>query len=177
MNDERIREIFWKVTDRRGDLIDFARELLSASIADTAGAKPVATVRVTHDGHGMELRTYVACALPDGKHNLFAAPPAPSVADDAEFISCLIHQARQRWQGNWTYTPEQVVEKTRELAANAPSVADAAGASEVSRDAELGAFVRRTFAMLSDSPKSFLANIERAIADQDAEIAKESGND
>ncbi len=35
-------------------------------------------------------------------------------------------------------------------------------------DAELGAFVRRSAAALADSPKSFLANVQRAIEDQAA---------
>jgi hypothetical protein len=52
----------------------------------------------------------------------YEAPLAQSAEQDridAEFISCLIHQARQRWQGEWTYTAEQVVEKARELAKGA----------------------------------------------------------
>lgn len=41
-------------------------------------------------------------------------------------------------------------------------------ATAPNRDAELGAFVRRAVADLSDSPKSFLANVQRAIDDQAA---------
>ncbi|SAJ89182.1 hypothetical protein [Burkholderia multivorans] len=40
-------------------------------------------------------------------------------------------------------------------------------AAAPNRDAELGAFVRRSIAALADSPKSFLANVQRAIEDQD----------
>jgi hypothetical protein len=37
-------------------------------------------------------------------------------AQDDEFLACVIHQARQQWQGQWTNTPEQVIEKARDLA-------------------------------------------------------------
>lgn len=36
--------------------------------------KSVATVRVTHEGYGMELSTYVIYALPEGLHDLYARP-------------------------------------------------------------------------------------------------------
>jgi hypothetical protein len=42
--------------------------------------KPVATVRVTSKGYGMELSTYVAYALPEGMHDLFAAPSTQSAS-------------------------------------------------------------------------------------------------
>ena len=38
-------------------------------------------------------------------------------------------------------------------------------------DAELGAYVRRMAKELSDSPKSFLYQVQRAISDQDAALS------
>ena len=48
------------------------------------GGEPVATVRVTHGGFGMELSTHVAYALPEGTHEVFAAaPPSAPVGFDS----------------------------------------------------------------------------------------------
>lgn len=56
---------------------------LDAVIASTPQGKPVATVRVTHKGYAMELSTYIAYALPEGKHDLYAAPqPTPRGSDE-----------------------------------------------------------------------------------------------
>lgn len=49
--------------------------------AGPVAQKPVATVRVTHKGYGMELSTYVAYALPEGVHDLYAT--AQLVASEA----------------------------------------------------------------------------------------------
>jgi hypothetical protein len=64
------------------DLINFANALLSARAAlATAPTKPVATVRVTAGGYGMELSKYIAYALPEGLHELYAtAPTKPRIA-------------------------------------------------------------------------------------------------
>lgn len=50
--------------------------LLAAIPAD----KPVVTVRVTHEGYAMVLSTYIAYALPEGKHDLYAKPQATAKA-------------------------------------------------------------------------------------------------
>ncbi|MGU7780492.1 hypothetical protein [Burkholderia sp. PU8-34] len=45
-------------------------------------AKSVATVRVKHGGYAMELSTHVAYALPEGMHELYAAPQPPARRGD-----------------------------------------------------------------------------------------------
>lgn len=57
--------------------------------AEPVAQKPVATVRVSHEGYSMELSKYIAYALPEGLHDLYAAQqqaepvalPVPSVLD------------------------------------------------------------------------------------------------
>ncbi|WP_369952339.1 hypothetical protein [Ralstonia syzygii] len=56
--------------------IAFARDIERAALRAQADAQPVATVRVTHKGYGMELSTYVAYALSEGKHDLYTHPAA-----------------------------------------------------------------------------------------------------
>ncbi len=51
--------------------------------------KPVAQVRVTHEGYGMVLHTYVAYALPEGIHDLYAAPPVAAPVDVTESADAL----------------------------------------------------------------------------------------
>lgn len=51
----------------------------------------------------------------------------------------------------------------------APSPTDTPIAPGLSGDARLGALVRKLATELADSPKSFLANVQRAISDLDAE--------
>jgi hypothetical protein len=45
------------------------------------GFKPVATVRVSFGGYGMDLSTHIAYALSEGKHDLYVKP-TPVVAMD-----------------------------------------------------------------------------------------------
>jgi len=66
----------------------------SANETGAEGAKPVATVRVTNKGYAMHLSTYVAYALPEGKHDLYARAPAQAAegvraweTDDGRVIS------------------------------------------------------------------------------------------
>lgn len=92
MSDEQIDAVFdsvpWKdlnVSDLSHVAIlrrRFARALLAASPAEPAADTPaqsgepdkwVAKVRVTHKGYSMELSKYIAYALPEGVHELYAA--------------------------------------------------------------------------------------------------------
>lgn len=64
-----------------------AADALSRSPAMAAeAAKSVATVRVTNGGYAMALSTYVAYALPEGKHDLYATP-RPAQADARERLT------------------------------------------------------------------------------------------
>ena len=47
--------------------------------------EPVGKVRVTNEGYGMVLHTYVAYALPEGIHDVYATPPSAEGARDAAF--------------------------------------------------------------------------------------------
>ncbi|WP_250507635.1 hypothetical protein [Caballeronia sp. GAFFF3] len=106
---------------------------LSASIADTAGAKPIATLH--DDGyytfHGKKPHDYNYAGW---RMDVYAAPPAPSVAETGYAFRC---------DGRlWVVTDPEVAEKWKAqgfeitpVTAYAPSVADAAGASEDARDA------------------------------------------
>lgn len=74
------------------------------------GQKSVATVRVKHKGYAMELSTYVAYALPEGLHELYAAQSqaAPSELSDAQLIE-ICKEAGIDWQdggrcGNGMYS-------------------------------------------------------------------------
>src|SRR5258708_3144954 len=84
--------------------------LYAAPIARTADAqdaapaqsgeadKWVAKVRVTHKGYSMELSKYIAYALPEGVHELYAAPqPAQtaSVDDLAMLVKKLVRHVRK----------------------------------------------------------------------------------
>lgn len=68
-------------------VLHFAASRLSASIADTAGAKPVGRVYKNGDLWSSEIYREVVEGLPAGDYWLYsshiAAPPAPSVADSA----------------------------------------------------------------------------------------------
>ncbi|HJV52768.1 MAG TPA: hypothetical protein VJ652_14975 [Noviherbaspirillum sp.] len=62
-------------------IFDRVEELESALSQVRGNAQePVATVRVRHKGYSVELSTYVAYALPEGLHDLYAA--APQVAQE-----------------------------------------------------------------------------------------------
>lgn len=79
--------------DRAGELTDeHILALETAANAEVAQAirhhKPVATVRVTHKGYGMKLSTYVAYALPEGMHDVYAVPQPAAVPDEAR--ECLL---------------------------------------------------------------------------------------
>lgn len=56
--------------------------------SEPSKAEPVAKVRVTSKGYAMELSTYVAYALPEGLHDLYAAaqPSAQTVAQERELF-------------------------------------------------------------------------------------------
>jgi|GEM_PF-2016480 hypothetical protein len=49
---------------------------------DAQAGKSIGTVRVTHEGYSMVLSTYVAYALTEGIHEIYAAPPAPAVPEE-----------------------------------------------------------------------------------------------
>ncbi|KWD53407.1 hypothetical protein WL67_15965 [Burkholderia ubonensis] len=80
--------------------------------AHRASDKPVATVRVTNGGYAMTLSTYVAYALPEGKHELFARPIAPAderaafeaSADGAEAAREYLVRYLRAAVGNDTFT-------------------------------------------------------------------------
>ncbi|WP_039754887.1 hypothetical protein, partial [Chromobacterium haemolyticum] len=57
-------------------LPDRVKEAIAAAEAAQAMRhhKPVATVRVTHKGYCMKFSTYVAYALPEGMHDVYAVP-------------------------------------------------------------------------------------------------------
>lgn len=62
---------------------------LGVSRLDESSSQPVATVQVTNEGYVMRLSTYVAYALPEGKHDLYPAPQlverkAQPVSDNGE---------------------------------------------------------------------------------------------
>jgi hypothetical protein len=61
------------------------RQQLAASADKTAATgQPVAKVRVRNKGYGMELSEYVAYALPEGMHDLYAAPqPQAAQSEDS----------------------------------------------------------------------------------------------
>jgi hypothetical protein len=65
--------------------IELARAALArAPLPAQGNLRSVATVRVTNNGYGMELSTYIAYALPEGMHELYAAPvQVVDVARDA----------------------------------------------------------------------------------------------
>jgi hypothetical protein len=65
--------------------IERLRQQLAASADKTAvTVQPVAKVRVRNKGYGMELSTYVAYALPEGMHDLYAAPqPQAAQSEDS----------------------------------------------------------------------------------------------
>ncbi|WP_454703415.1 hypothetical protein [Achromobacter pestifer] len=70
----------WGQPDRDVFTADQMREYARAARASARVAgevqNPVACVRVTHKGYAMELSTYVTYALPEGMHDLYAAPRA-----------------------------------------------------------------------------------------------------
>lgn len=66
----------------------------------------------------MEYQAELDCAMPD--------KPQAS-ADDVRFLTCVIHQARQRWQNEWVLTPEQVIEKAKDLFAAERASTDTKG--------------------------------------------------
>lgn len=51
--------------------------------------KPVATVRVTHGGYGMELSKHIAYHLPEGLHDVYAEPPAATGAQGLTDVEAL----------------------------------------------------------------------------------------
>ena len=60
---------------------NFLKELMARS------SEPVATVRVVHGGYGMVLSTFVAYALQEGTHELFAQPTT-----NAQPLTCNRHK-------------------------------------------------------------------------------------
>lgn len=53
----------------------------NAELAKMREQKPVGTVRVTHKGYAMSLATYIAYALPEGDHAIYADPSSAKVED------------------------------------------------------------------------------------------------
>lgn len=146
-----------------------ARALLSASIADTAGAKPVGYM-MKHKA-GMDIGF---AWKPDGPQfsndwirvPLYAAPPAPSVADAS--ARTLVHQIAALEPLKHTDNMENAVRILSCALASVPSVADAAGAKvrEIS-DAQLQDLYDRAQVEEFDGWKDSAS----------VYFAKESGND
>lgn len=91
------------------DALDDMREVLRGSLATvTAPAQParsVAKVHVTHGGYGMQLATYIAYALPEGDHELYAAPAAQQAAPMGTLGYALFRNGKQ-----------EGIERSREMA-------------------------------------------------------------
>lgn len=147
--------------DQYAELQRLCEALLTANIASTQPApvteqEPIATVKVTNNGYGMMLSTYVAYALPEGFHDLYATPqpfPAPAVqsGEFPELPSSIIefdtflneppsyeqermvrdyrHEAYAKWA--------KVVDDIKDYARQAIAQTAPAGAGEAIRDAVL----------------------------------------
>ncbi|WP_250501934.1 hypothetical protein [Caballeronia sp. AZ7_KS35] len=197
MTDEQIAEIALShgLNDyiNEADAIAFARALLSASIADTAGAKPVAQwqtklrepilpecdtwINVSEEGarkaiekwsHVYEVRALV-----------LAAPPAPS-SDTAGAKACVAQE-----KCSWPACRRECVIDSRgqvkpDAAPPAPSVADAAGASEALPEnidwTRVMALAEKHGDGWSDE-KGWSFRCDDDLFNFAGELAKESGND
>lgn len=90
MTDHEIFEQWWLEQTRQGDparRLNLQRDafiagmLAARATAEQSKDKWVAIVRVTNEGYAMELSKYIAYALPEGTHKLYAAPQAPQSRD------------------------------------------------------------------------------------------------
>lgn len=96
----------------------FSLEQHSGNPASTGREdRPVAMVRVTHGGYGMELSTYIAYALPEGMHDLYAAPvAAPELDVEAERRE-LMRAFEREYLPLKTNSLDKIIKRRAELAA------------------------------------------------------------
>lgn len=105
---------------------EIEREIMAINLAQIVEAlqqaapvaqKPVATVRVRHEGYSMELSKYVAYALPDGLHDLYAAlPPAVAVPDErAAFELFYAKEWRKFSQSTERFSVEFLANELKEM--------------------------------------------------------------
>ena len=152
----------------------FARALLSASIADTAGAKPIYQVRPRNGEEWTDVSEneyHISGGAGYLQRIVYAAPPAPSVAD----APC-----EHEWQG--MTEPHKECMKCGDVRRDWTSVADAAGALT---DSDVFTLIGHANILRdhgeSDMPSWILdlaqriaRKIDPALADRVADIAKES---
>lgn len=79
------------------EILDQALHAASLPQPSEQTDKPVAKVRVTHKGYGMELSTYIAYALPEGMHDLYAAPLAKQAEQPQQLTDEQKDAARLDW--------------------------------------------------------------------------------
>lgn len=97
-----------------GDLIDFARALLAAHSAEVQ--EPVAWMYQSEDP--LDGGEWLLSDTKPNRRNVRPLYTHPQPITDAardELIASVIHLARQQWQGNFVYTPEQVRTKLAEI--------------------------------------------------------------
>lgn len=117
------------------NMIDAAEIIYAASqpSAQSTEQRPVATLRVTNEGYGVDLSTYVAYALPEGLHDVYAAPP-PSAQADVAAVNEALEKAAMICDmtacDTNTMTPSDCADAIRALKSAAPTAQPQADAGK-----------------------------------------------